>query len=83
LTNRGEELKGKIKTKEAEKKEVYDYNMDLEMVIETTDNELSKQREQRDCSAKTCTTLDTFAKSFKKNIILKEKELSRAKFNSS
>ena len=83
LTDRGEEVKCKIKKKEAEKKEVYDYNMDLQMVIETTDNELSKLREQRDCCAKTSTTLDTFAKSFKKNIILKEKELSRAKFDSS
>lgn len=33
--------------------------------------------------AKTATTLDTFAKSFKKNIIAKEKELSRAKFETS
>jgi hypothetical protein len=29
LTDRGEEVKCKIKKKEAEKKEVYDYNMDL------------------------------------------------------
>lgn len=57
--------------------------MDMELAIEESDNKISKLREQRDCSAKTATTLDTFAKSFKKNIIAKEKELSRAKFDSS
>jgi hypothetical protein len=57
--------------------------MDLELAIEASDNELSKVREQRDCSAKTATTLETFARSFKKNIMAKEKELSRAKFDTS
>jgi len=37
-------------------------------------------KEHRDSLAKTATTLDTFTKSFKKNILAKTKELSRAKF---
>jgi chromosome segregation ATPase len=37
LLQRGEELKAKIKVKEGEKKEVYDYNLDLEIAIETSD----------------------------------------------
>ena len=83
LREKGEDLKTKLKAKECEKKEVYDYNLDLELTIEASDNEISKMREQKDCLAKTATTLDTFAKSFKKNIIAKEKELSRAKFETS
>lgn len=37
-----EDLKCKIKAKEAEKKEVYDYNMDLDLTIEANDGEVSK-----------------------------------------
>jgi DNA segregation ATPase FtsK/SpoIIIE-like protein len=69
LTKKGEEIKEKIQTKECEKKEVSDYNMDLDLLIEKNDNQISKMREERDGFAKTALTLDTFAKSFKKNII--------------
>jgi hypothetical protein len=71
LVKKGEDIKEKMQTKECEKKEISDYNLDLDLLIEKNDNRISKMKEERDSLAKTSLTLDTFAKSFKKNIIAK------------
>ena len=62
---------------------VEDYSMHMEAQIQNANNELAEQRLQRDSLIQTLSTLDTFAKSFKKNIIEKEKELNRCRFETS
>lgn len=41
---------------------------------------MAKTKEQRDTLSKTATTLETFAKSFKKNISIRGKQVEQVKF---
>jgi len=44
LVKKGEDIKEKIHAKECEKKEISDYNLDLDLLIEKNDNQISKMR---------------------------------------
>ena len=54
--------------------------MNMEGHIQQTSNELAQARLARDALVQNLTTLQTFAKSFKKNILEKGKELSRCQY---
>jgi len=56
--------------------------MNMEGHIQQADNELAQTRLTRDGLVQNLTTLQTFAKSFKKNILEKGKELSRCQYES-
>ena len=81
LEEKEHELKEKIKVQSELNLKIEDYSVKMEEQIQLAENELAESRQNKDKMVQTLTTLETFAKSFKKNIIQKEKEVSRSSFD--
>ena len=80
MEEREQELREKIQVQCELNQKVEDYSINMEERIQLSENDLALQRQNKDKMVQTLTTLETFAKSFKKNMIQKEKELSRTNF---
>ena len=57
-----------------------DYSRQMEGQIQESSNELAEKRVERDNLYKTLSTLETFAKSFKRNMAQKQKDLSKVTY---